>query len=431
MKQTNLETPEKDVYRFTLTADAQELEEAVQAVYERTRSQIEIPGYEKGQADRAAIEAEKGESVFWYEAINDCMAQQAPALVEAAITELGLQPVTDAFYDLLYASTEKGFAATATLVNEPQLTVGKYTGFTARCMPNPVSEQDVEHFIQRRRTALAKKVIVTGPAEKGMAVVIDYEGFLNGEPFAGGKAEKQTIELGAGRMIPGFEEGIEGHCAGEDFEIAVTFPQNYGASEVAGKPAVFKAHLEQVYTHQIPAVDDSFAKLAGGVETMEQYHVQVRQKLEEMRRNNAMNRAKTEVVRQLGMNSEGSLPHALTEDVFRSQMEQLQQQLAMTHKPLQKYLTENGYTMESLCAQVRASAEEQVRVHIALLKIARMEGLEPTEEQIDAEIQKNAEKMGCTSAEYEQEVTRRTIYRGICASRAADFVVEHSTIETV
>ncbi len=429
MKQTSVEIPEKDVYRFTFTADAQELEDAVQAAYLRSRSQIQIEGYEKGAADRKAIEAAKGESVFWYEAINDCMAQYVPDLLDAAIAELGLCPITDANYELLYASTEKGFAATATLVNEPDLAVGQYTGFTAKCMPNPVSEQDVEHFMQRRCAAMAKKVEFTGPVQKGMTAVINYEGFLCGKPFAGGKADNQPIDLGAGRMIPGFEEGIEGHSAGEDFEIHVTFPENYGAAELAGQPAVFKAHLVQAYARQVPPLDDAFAKMAGGVETLAQYRVQVRQQLEEMRRKNAMNRAKTEIVRQLGINSKGALPHALTEDVFQNQMQQLQQQLAMTHKTVQGYLAETGQKMDDLIAQLRAAAEEQVRVHIILLKIARLEGLEPTEEQVDEEIAKNAKKMGCTPEQYEEEVNRRTIFRGICAARAADFVVEHSIIE--
>lgn len=133
MKRVNIETPEKDVYRFTFEADAQELENAVQAVYLRNRDQIQIPGFEKGQADRAAIEKEKGSSVFWYEAINDCMAAEVPELVEQTVAELGLEPVTETAYELLYASAEKGFSVTATLVNAPEITLERYTGSTAKC----------------------------------------------------------------------------------------------------------------------------------------------------------------------------------------------------------------------------------------------------------------------------------------------------------
>lgn len=428
MKRTNVEIPEKYVYRFTLTADAQELEDAVQAAYLNSRSQIQIPGYKKGQADRAAIEAANGESVFWYEAINTCMAEQAPALVEEAIQELGLNPVTDPEFALLYASTEKGFAATATLVTEPEITLGVYTGFQADCTPNPLGEHDVDHFIQRRRQRLSEKVAEAGPAAPGMIAVVDYEGFLDGVAFAGGKGQDQSIQLGAGRMIPGFEEGIEGHCPGDHFEISVTFPKNYHAQELAGKPAVFRAQLKELYSRHLPELDDAFARRAGDVDTMEQYRDKIRQELEALRMDNAMNRARTEIVRQLGKNSSGALPDLLTEDAFQAQLEQLQQQLAMVRKPLEQYLAETGKTKEALFAQLRAAATEQARVHLALLQVARKEGLEPTEADIDAQVETEAKRMGCTPEQYLEQVDRRTVRRGLCAAAAADFVVEHSTI---
>lgn len=428
MKRTNVETPEKDVYRFTFTADAQEMEQAVQQVYLRTRGDFEIPGYAKGEADRAAIEKQNGVSVFWYDAINDCMAQNVPDLLEQAIQELGLSPVTDAEYELLYADPEKGFAATAVLVNEPEITLGQYTGFEAHCTPNPLGAGDVDHFIQRRRMAMTKRLPQDGPAEKGMLAELDYEGFLDGVAFAGGKAEHQTLELGAGRMIPGFEEGILGHCPGEDFQISVTFPEAYHAKELAGKPAVFQAHLHALYLRQVPELDDAFAQRAGGVATMAEYREMVRNELEAMRRDNAMNRARTDIVVQLGEHSTGDLPKALTDDLMAGQMDQFRQKLAMVRKTLASYLQETGQTEEQLMQQLRTAAEQQVRVHLALLQVARKEGLEPTEAEVDAEVEKNAAREQCTPEEYLTQVSRRTIRRSLCALHAADFVVAHSTI---
>lgn len=428
MRRVNIETPEKDVYRFTFEADAQELENAVQAVYLRSRAQIQIPGFAKGQADRDAIEKEKGASVFWYDAINDCMAAEVPDLVEQAVAELGLEPVTETAYALLYASTEKGFGVTATLVNAPEITLERYTGFTAQCKPNPLGPHDVDHYIQRRRMMLAKKVEQSGPAENGMIAVLDYEGFLDGVAFAGGKAEGQPIELGAGRMIPGFEEGVLGHCPGDTFEIPVTFPEAYPAQEVAGKPALFRAKLTELYLRKIPELDDAFAKQAGGVETLDAYKEQVRLKLEGLRMDNAMNRARTEIVRQLGKYSTGSLPDLLTEDAYQAQLEQLRQQLATVRKSLEDYLAESRTTMEQLSRRLRTAAEEQARVHLALLKVAKLEGLEPTEAEVNAEIARQAERLGCTPEEYAQQNDRRTVQHGLCALRAADFVVENSTI---
>lgn len=428
MRRVNIETPEKDIYRFTFEADAQELENAVQAAYLRSRDQIQIPGFELGQADRAAIEKEKGESVFWYDAINDCMAGQIPDLVEQTIAELGLEPVTEPAYELLYASTEKGFGVTATIVNKPEITLECYTGFTAHCKPNPLGANDVDHYIQRRRMMMTKKLDQSGPAENGMTAVLDFEGFQDGVAFAGGKAEDQPLELGSGRMIPGFEEAVLGHCPGDAFEIHVTFPEAYPAKELAGKPAVFQTKLKELYLRQVPALDDAFAKRAGGVDTLEEYKAQVRQKLDEMRVENAMNRARTDIVRQLGKHSTGKLPDLLTEDAYQAQLEQLRQQLAMMRKPLEVYLEETGTTMEQLSHRLRLAAEEQVRVHLALLEVARIEGLEPTEADVDAEIEREAERLGCTAEQYAEQNDRRTVRHSLCAIRAADFVVAHSTI---
>lgn len=428
MKRTNVEIPEKYVYRITLTADAQELEDAVQAAYLHSRDQIQIPGCEKGQADRAAIEAANGESFFWYEAINTCMAEKTPALLEEAIQELGLNPVTDPAFALLYASTQEGFAATATLVTEPEITLGAYTGFQADCIPNPLGEHDVDHFIQRRRQRMAEKVAENGPAAPGMVAVVDYEGFVNEVAFAGGKGQDQAIRLGAGRMIPGFEEAILGHCPGDDFAIHVTFPKDYQARELAGQPAVFRSRLKALYRYHLPELDDTFARRAGEVDTMEQYREKVREELEALRLDNAMNRARTEIVRQLGKNSTGALPDLLTEDAFQAQLEQLQQQLAVVRKPLKQYLEEVHMTQQELFAKLRMAAAEQARVHLALLQVARKEGLEPTEADVDAQIETEAKRAGCTPEEYLEQVDRRTVRRGLCAAAAADFVVEHSTI---
>ena len=430
MKRTKVDTPEKGVYRFTFTASAEELEQAVQAVYERTRGNLEIKGYKKGQADRAAIEKEKGESFFWYDAVNDCMAANAPILLEEAIEEMKLNPVTQAEYQLLFASKEKGFAAMATVVDEPEIELEQYTGFTVCCEPNPLGEHDVDRFIQRRRSMLTEKLPQPGAAQNGMVAVMDFEGFLNGVPFAGGKGENVPMELGAHKMIPGFEEGILGHYTGDSFELPVTFPADYSAEELAGKPAVFHCTLKELYLRHLPDLNDDFAKKAGGVDTMEQYREDVHKQLEEMRMDNAMNRARTEVVRQLGVHSKGKLPQILVEDAVHGMMEQFHQQLSMVRKPLAAYLAETNQDYPQWMARVRQSAEEQVRVQMALLKIARLEGLTPTVAEVNAELEKSAKHEGCTVEEYLTQVDRHTIYRAVCAQRAADFVIAHSTIET-
>ncbi|MBQ7859925.1 MAG: trigger factor [Faecalibacterium sp.] len=428
MKITNFEHTEPNVCRLTLAATAEELEAAIQNVYEEQRPNVELEGYEKGQADRAAIQAVHGESVFWYDAINLVMENEAAALVEQVITEKQLPVLGEISYDLVSAATEEGFVATASFVTEPDITLEQYTGFSARCNPSKVTEKDVEHFIARRRTAMAELVPHNGPAVKGNIVHLTYLGFVDGHVFEGGKATKQRIQLGVGQIIPGFEEAILGHRAGDVFDINVTFPANYGEPSLAGKPAVFKAKLEDVCLRHIPSLNSDFAKRAGNVASMEEYRALVRKQLEEMRLENAMNRTKTELVRQLAGQSSGELPHMLTDNAYMLQLQQFQTQLAEMRKPLDQYLQETGQTKEQLLAQLRKVAEDQMRVRLALLKIARIEKLQPTDEEVEQRLVLEAAKVRKTLADYRKGVSNRTMYQDMCAERAAEFVVAHSNI---
>ena len=254
MKLVSVETPEKSVCKMTFSATAEELEAASNAVYERTRANFTIKGFEKGQADRAQIEADRGEHTFWYDAINDLMDRDVPALYESAMAEHGFVPVDEPIYDLVSVKKDEGFVATAVTALQPELTIHQSEGFTTEYTLPATTDQEVEQNIERRRQGAAELVPHKGPAVKGNIVHLDFEGYMDGQAFAGGTAKNQTIELGRGQMIPGFEEGILGHKAGEEFEIPVTFPAQYHAQHLAGKPAVFKAKLIDVCVRQLPAL---------------------------------------------------------------------------------------------------------------------------------------------------------------------------------
>ena len=224
MKLVNVETPEANVCKMTFSATAEELEAASEAVYERTRDSYTIKGFEKGQADRAQIEADRGEHTFWYDAINDLMDRDVPALYEGALAEHGYEPVDEPAYDLVSVKKDEGFVATATVALRPALTFKQTEGFTAKCTTPATADREVEQTIERRRQAAAELVPHKGPAVKGNVVHIDYSGYIDGRQFPGGTATSQAVELGRGQMIPGFEEGILGHKAGEEFNVDVTFP---------------------------------------------------------------------------------------------------------------------------------------------------------------------------------------------------------------
>ena len=208
MKLVSVETPEKSVCKMTFSASPEELEAASNAVYERTRASYTIRGFKKGEADRAQIEADRGEHTFWYDAINDLMDKDVPALYDAAMAEHGFVAVDNPVYDLVSVKKDEGFVATATVALQPELNLTKTTGFTAECVTPEVTDKEIDNVLERRRAAAAELVPHKGPAVKGNIVHIDYEGLLEGKPFQGGTAKNQAVQLGSGRMIPGFEEGI-------------------------------------------------------------------------------------------------------------------------------------------------------------------------------------------------------------------------------
>ena len=420
MKLVSVETPEKSVCKMTFSASAEELETASNAVYERTRASYTIKGFKKGEADRAQIEADRGEHTFWYDAINDLMDKDVPALYDAALAEHGFVPVDAPVYDLVSVKKDEGFVATATVALQPELNLTKTTGFTTECVTPEVTDKEIDSVLERRRNAAAELVPHKGPAVKGNIVHIDYEGLLEGKPFQGGTAQNQTLQLGSGRMIPGFEEGILGHKAGEEFDIFVTFPARYHAKDLAGKPVIFKIKLIDVCVRQIPALNSDFAKKVANVDTLDELRAQVKQQLHDGKHASALNRAKDQILTQLADAAEGDLPSTLVESTYQLQMQRLS---------LDRYLSQVHQTRESFTAKVRTSAEKTARVRMALLQIAQQENLVPTEEEIDKQLAERAERTKKTLEEVKAQANVHAMRRNEGIRKAADWVIEHSTIE--
>ena len=412
MKLVSVETPEKSVCKMTFSATAEELEAASNAVYERTRASYTIKGFAKGEADRAQIEADRGEHTFWYDAINDLMDQDVPALYQAAMEEHGFHAVDEPAYDLVSVKKDEGFVATAITALQPELTLGQRTG-----------------VLERRRAAAAQLVPHKGPAVKGNTVHIDYEGFIDGKAFAGGTAKDQALQLGSGRMIPGFEDGILGHKAGEEFDIQVTFPAQYGVKDLAGKDAVFHITLHDVCVRQLPALNSDFAKKVAQVDTMEEFRAQIRSQIFDARHNAAMNRAKDQILTQLAAAAEGELPSVLVESAYQREMAQFQQQLQMQRTSLERYLSQTHQTRESFTAAVRSAAEKNTRARMALLQIAQDEGLLPTDAEMDQTLTQRAEQAKKTLEEVKEGLNLEAMRRTEGIRRAADWVIERSTIQ--
>ena len=429
MKLVSVETPEKSVCKMTFSATAEELETASNAVYERTRASYTIKGFAKGEADRAQIEADRGEHTFWYDAINDLMDKDVPALYDAAMKEHSFKPVDEPSYDLVSVKKDEGFVATATTALQPELILTQTTGFKVECVTPAVTDKEIDAVLERRRAAAAELVPHKGPAVKGNIVHMDYEGLLDGKAFAGGSAKNQTLQLGSSRMIPGFEEGILGHKGGEEFDIFVTFPTRYHVKDLAGKPAVFKIKLIDVCVRQLPALNSDFAKKAGKVDTMEEFREQIRQQIHDGKHASALNRAKDQVLTQLANAAEGEIPSVLVESTYQREMENIQQQLQMQRVSLDHYLSQVHQTRETFTANVHKAAENNTRARMALLQVAQQENLVPTDEEMTAKMQERADKLKKPLEEIMAKSNVESIRRNEAIRRAADWVIEHSTIE--
>ena len=292
-----------------------------------------------------------------------------------------------------------------------------------------LTAEEIAAVLERRRAMAAELVPHKGPAVKGNIVHIDYEGLLEGKPFNGGTAQNQTLQLGSGRMIPGFEEGILGHKGGEAVDIFVTFPARYHVKDLAGKPVVFKIKLHDVCVRQLPALNSDFARKAANVDTMDEFRAQIRQQLHDSKHAAALNRAKDAILTQLAAAAEGELPSVLVESAYQQEMEQIQQQLQMQRLSLDRYLSQIHQTRESFTAAVRTAAEKNTRARMALLQIAQNEDLVPTEEDIDKTLSERAERTKKTLEEVKAASNVEAIRRNEGIRRAADYVIEHSTIE--
>lgn len=431
MKLVNIEYPETGVCKLTLSATAEELEAGAQAVYERTRGDYTIKGFEKGQADRAQIEADRGEHVFWYDAINDIMDRDVPAILEAATAEENLKAEGEPDYDLVSVKKDEGFVATAVLALAPEVTVTQYTGFTAKCVPAETTDKEVDGYIEHQRARKAELAPHKGPAVKGNIVHVNYTGLLDGKPFTAGQAENKAIELGRGQVpFAGLEEGIIGHKAGESFEVNARFAMNYPQKQLAGKPVVFQVELLDVCLRQLPALNSDLAKkLDPKCETMDDYRAAVRQRLEKQKHASAYNRARSELLNQLAAHTEGTFSSLLIDREYSSRLQQFQGMLQMQRIPMEAYLKQTRQTREEFTQRMRRGAENGLRINYAVRKVAELEKLLPTDEELDAEIAARAEKQKKTVEEYSAKLDREQMRGNMGYQRAVAFVIEHSTIE--
>lgn len=380
---------ETNKYELIVSIPADEFAVACDKVFKKRAKQFQVPGFRKGKAPRKTIEKLYGEGVFFEEAVNDA----APAALQAAYEESGLEIVVRPEVEVTAVSKEEGVTMKAICIVKPNVTVKDYKGIKASKDVAPVTDEEVNAEIDRMRNRNARTITVEGrAAEMGDIVNIDFEGFVDDKAFEGGKAERFNLTLGSGQFIPGFEDQIVGHNVGDEFDVNVTFPEEYQAEELKGKPAVFKCKLHEITAKELPELDDEFVKDVSEFDTLDELKADITAKLTASKENAANTAFENTLIDGVIANMEGEIPEEMYEARVDEMIQDFEYRLSSQGMSLDVYMQYTGMNMDSMRASFKEQATRQVKVALALEKIVEAEGITATDEEVEAEAAKLAEQ---------------------------------------
>ena len=416
-------------YELEILVSGEKFREAIAQVYKKEGKKIQIPGFRKGKAPLNFVEKYYGEGVFFEDALNLIYAD----VVEEAINESSLKVINDKMdFDMVSISKAAGVDFKVSVTTYPEITVGEYKGLKAEKLIAKVEDSEIETQLNAMAQRNSRMVSVEDrAAAMGDTAVIDFEGFVDGVAFDGGKAEGHSLALGSGQFIPGFEEQIVGHNIGEEFDITVTFPEDYGAENLSGKEAVFKIKLHEIKLQELPAIDDEFAKDVSEFDTLEELKADIKAKSLERKEKAAEEDVENALVQQIVDSIEGEIPEAMYENQLDQSVEQFAYRLQSQGLDLQTYLKYTNATIEDFRASFRPQAESQVKFRLALEKIVELEKIEATEEDINEQIEKMAKDYGMEVEQVKAAVPASEIGKDLAVGKAIDFIKANAVITEV
>ena len=419
----NVEKKEHNTAVFTVAADSAEFEKAVNGAYLKNKKDVYIPGFRKGKAPRQVIEGMYGKEVFYQDAMDDL----APVAFELGVKEGELRVVGQPRIADVNVTDEKSCEFTFDVTTYPEVVLGQYKGLEAVRTAETVSEETVDNEIKNVQKRNARMLTVERPAEMGDTVNIDFEGFLNGEPFDGGKAEGHALELGSNSFVPGFEEQLVGMSAGEEKDIDITFPENY-AENLAGKAVVFHIVCNEVSSPEYPELDDEFAKDVSEFDTFDEYKADVRATLQKRMDDGAETAFKDEVIRKACETMTGEIPEVMFEEKVDEFLRNYAAQFGMNDRDMsrEELLKLFGMNEDTLKFSIRPAAEAQVKTELLLEAVAKAENLEPTEEELEAYYQKTAEGVGATVEDVKRYFGETFLKNELKKEQAMNLIVENA-----
>lgn len=417
-----VETLEKNMAKLTVEISADRLEKALDAAYNKQKKSISLPGFRKGKVPRAMVEKMYGVEVFYEDAANILLQETYPE----AYDESGLDIVSQPTIDVVQLEKGKSFIYTAEVAVKPEVTLGKYKGVTVTKIDTSVTDEEVDAEVETQRNNNARTVSVERPIENGDTAVIDFEGFVDDVAFEGGKGENYDLEIGSHSFIDTFEDQLVGKVAGDDVDVQVTFPEQYQAEELAGKPALFKVKIHEVKAKELPELDDEFAQDVSEFDTLEEYKNDIRTKLTEQKETEAKNALEDKAVAAVVEGAKMDIPEPMIDLQVRQMAENFARRLQSQGISWEQYCQFTGMTTDKLFEQMRPQALKTIQSRLVLEAVAAAENIIASEEDFAAEIDKMAEAYKMEADKIKEmmgEEEKNSIMKDLAVTKAAEFIV--------
>lgn len=419
----NVKNVEENVVELEFSIDAKTFEDGVMKSYRKNVKKIQLPGFRKGKAPKMMIEKMYGPEVFYDDAINFVF----PEAYDAAVKEAGITPVDRPEVDVKEIGKDIDLVLTAKVTVKPEVTIENYKGIEIPKTEYTVSNEDVNKEISAMAERNSRLVTVEDRAAKlGDTAIIDYEGFVDGVAFEGGKGEGHNLELGSGQFIPGFEDQIVGKKTGEEFDVTVTFPEQYHAEELQGKEAVFKVKLNELKEKVLPALDDEFAKDVSEFDTLEELKADTKAKLEKAAEEKATNENESAILDFLSENLKANIPTVMIESQIDGMLKDFEMRITSQGIDLNTYLTYTGMDEKTMRESFREQAERRVKTTLALEKIRELEQISATDEEAEEEIKKMAEQYKMEVEKIKSFLQLEDVKEDVSMRKTMDFLLENA-----
>ena len=426
MNLISCEKLEKSMVELQFSIDAETFKAAVNNAFKREGKKYAIPGFRKGKAPRHMIEKMYGSDIFHYDAVNDLF----PEAYEAAVKEAKIDVVGRPDPEVVSMSEADGVVLKVKVAVKPEVELGEYAGLTVTKEAKNVNEADVDAEVKRMQDRNGRLLTREGAAENGDTVDIDFEGFVDGKAFEGGKAEHYSLVLGSGSFIPGVEDQVVGHSAGEEFDVNVKFPEEYGAAELAGKDATFKIKLHEVKYKELPALDDDFAKDVSEYDTLDELKDSIRNNIKTNLDKQAEQKVENDLMDQVIANMKADIPDAMVDSRIDELVQDFEYRISQQGLKLADYLKYMGMNIEQFRAQFKEQADKQVKMRLAMEAIVAKEGITASDEEFEEEVKRIADAYKMEADKVKSIVDAAAVKADLAINKAIDFVKEKANVVT-